>query len=145
MSARLSLREALCHNAPVMSYLALRNLHIITAIMTVSGFMLRGYWSLSGSARLGLPLVRILPHIIDTVFLASGVAMLWTLRINPLTHGWLLAKFGGLLAYILLGTIALKRGRTRQVRAVALVGALAVFAYIVGVALTKSPLGWLTV
>ena len=46
----------------------------------------------------------------------------------------------GLLAYILLGTMALKRGETRNQRAVFLILALAAYAYIVGVALTRNPL-----
>ena len=55
--------------------------------------------------------------------------------------GWLVAKIVGLLVYIVLGTIALKRGRTRRTRAAALIGAIATFGYIAMVALTKSPLG----
>jgi uncharacterized membrane protein SirB2 len=45
--------------------------------------------------------------------------------------------------YIVLGTIALKRGRTRGVRAGAWVAALAVFFYILAVAFTKQvvPIG----
>jgi len=39
---------------------------------------------------------------------------------------------------------ALRRGRTRRVRAICYVAALVVFASIVGVALTHNPLGWLT-
>jgi uncharacterized membrane protein SirB2 len=57
------------------------------------------------------------------------------------TRGWLWAKVIALLVYIGLGTIALKRGRTRGVRIAAFAGALATFAYIVSVAIAKSPLG----
>ncbi len=73
----------------------------------------------------------------------AGVAMLSMLHLNPFTQSWLLAKFAGLLAYIVLGSIALKRGKTKQTRTVAFVGAVAAFAYVIGVALTKSPLGWI--
>jgi uncharacterized membrane protein SirB2 len=55
----------------------------------------------------------------------------------------LLAKFAGLFIYILLGTIALRRGSTMQTRSIAFVGAIAVFAYIAGVAMVKSSLSWL--
>jgi len=58
-------------------------------------------------------------------------------------NGWLTAKVMGLLAYIGLGMVALKPGRPRGVRLLAFVAALAAFAYIVSVALTKNPLGWL--
>ena len=54
---------------------------------------------------------------------------------------WLLTKIVLLVVYIVLGTIALKRGRTPQVRAAAFVAALAVFVAIVATAITKRPVG----
>ena len=126
-----------------MMYLILKYVHTIAAVATISGFMLRGYWMLTESDRLQHRVARIAPHIIDTVFLLAGVGMVLLLQLNPLTQAWLLAKFTGLVAYILLGTIAIKRGPTRQVRSLAFVGAISVFAYIAGVALAKSPLSWL--
>ena len=124
-------------------YLILKYVHTIAAVATISGFVLRGYWMLTESNKLQHSVARIAPHIIDTVFLLAGVGMVWLLHLNPLTQAWLLAKFTGLIAYILLGTIAIKRGPTRQVRSLAFVGAISVFAYIAGVALAKSPLSWL--
>lgn len=133
----------MCHNASVMTYLTLKFVHMVAAIATISGFLLRGYWMLVESSWLQHRLVRTLPHVVDTIFLASGIAMLWILSMNPFLQGWLVAKFAGLLAYIVLGTIALKRGATRQVRTIAFVAAVSVFAYITGVALSKSPASWL--
>jgi uncharacterized membrane protein SirB2 len=120
-----------------MLYWMTKSLHMITAIATISGFMLRGYWMMTESDRLQLKIVRIAPHIIDTVFLLSGIALVFMLHLNAFTQPWLLAKFAGLIVYIVLGSIALKRGATRQIRVVAFVAALAVFGYIVGVATTK--------
>ena len=133
----------MCHNASVMTYLTLKFVHMIAAIATISGFLLRGYWMLVESPWLQHRLVRTLPHVVDTIFLVSGVAMLWMLSMNPFLQGWLVAKFAGLLAYIVLGTIALKRGATRQVRTIAFIAAVSVFAYIAGVALSKSPASWI--
>ena len=125
-------------------YLVLKYVHVLAAVATISGFMLRGYWMLKESEFLQHPAAKIAPHIVDTMFLLAGIGMVWMLRLNPLTQPWLLAKFTGLIVYILLGTIAIKRGSTKQVRAIAFIGAVAVFAYITGVALAKSPLSWLT-
>lgn len=125
-----------------MTYVIVKYLLVITAAATIAGFLLRGYWMLAESEILRHRATRIAPHVVDTVFLLSGVGMIWMLRLNPFTQMWLLAKFAGLIAYILLGTIAIKRGPTRQVRAIAFVGAISVFAYIAGVALTKSPHSW---
>ncbi len=127
-----------------MSYLLLKHVHTLSAGLTITGFVVRGIWMMTGSDKLRHPLTRILPHIVDTVFLLSGVAMLVMLSLNPLTQNWLSAKFIGLFFYVLLGTVAIRRGSTRKIRTLAFVGALCAFAYVVGVALSKSPASWLT-
>jgi len=100
---------------------------------------------LTGSEKLQHRATRVFPHVVDTIFLLSGVAMVWLLHLDPFSQAWLTAKFSGLIAYILLGTIAIKRGPTKPIRTIALVGAVAVFAYIVGVAITRSPLSWVSI
>lgn len=125
-------------------YETLKLIHIGTAILTISGFVLRGYWMLSGSPKLQLKLVKIAPHIVDTVFLLSGIALIVTLNLPVLSQNWLLMKFVALVAYIVLGVIAL-RGKSMRSRTIAFVLALATFLYIVGVALSKSTASWITV
>ena len=124
-------------------YALLKLVHVTSVVLTVGGFVLRGYWMATSSALLHHRWTRVLPHVVDSVLLVSGVAMLYVLSLNPFRIDWLLAKFAGLAVYIVLGTLALKRGRTRQARMLALAAALLVFAYIVGVALSRSPASWL--
>jgi uncharacterized membrane protein SirB2 len=62
---------------------------------------------------------------------------------EPSRGAWLLAKIIGLVAYIGLGMVALKPGRPPAQRALAWLAALAVFGYIVSVALTRNPLGFI--
>lgn len=124
-------------------YATLKLIHIGAAILTISGFVLRGLWMLVESPILGTRIVRTAPHIIDTVFLLSGIGLIWTLNLPVLNQPWLLTKFAALIAYILLGTIALKRGKTRRIRIGALALALVTFAYIGGVAMSKSMGSWL--
>lgn len=126
-------------------YASLKTLHALTALVTIAGFLLRGYWMLTGNALLNAKLTRILPHVIDTLFLVSGIALLVLLNGGTLMQAWMLAKIGGLIAYIVLGMLALRRGRTQGVRNAAFVAAVAVFAYVYGIALSKSPLSWLAV
>ncbi len=95
---------------------------------------------LSGSPRLQQTWVKVVPHIIDTVLLASAIALTLRIQQYPFTHDWLTAKVLGLLLYIALGMIALKRGRSRRVRLLAWLAALAVFLYIVAVAVTHHAL-----
>lgn len=126
-----------------MSYLVLKYVHTFAAVATISGFLLRGWWMLRDSELLRHRVTKIVPHVNDAVLLLAGIGMLWVLRMNPFTQTWLLAKFAGLIVYILLGTVALKRGPTKEIRSIALAAAVAVFAWVAGVALAKSPLSWL--
>jgi uncharacterized membrane protein SirB2 len=84
-----------------------------------------------------------MPHVVDTVLLASAVVLAWQLRLSPLAAPWLAAKIIGLVVYIALGMVALRFGRTLRTRATALAAAVAVFAWIVSVAFTKDPRGFL--
>ena len=122
-----------------MSYLAIKHLHLSCVAMSFALFFVRGVWMLSDSPRLQQRWIKILPHLIDTTLLASALTLAWMSSQWPFMQPWLTAKVFGLLLYIVLGTIALKRGKTRQVRATAWLLALATFGYIVAVALTRSP------
>jgi uncharacterized membrane protein SirB2 len=120
-----------------MDYAVLRILHISTVHLTLGLFLLRGFWMLTESPRLNARWVSVVPHVNDTVLLAAAIALLIVGGLNPLEQPWLLAKIAGLLAYIGLGTLALKRGKTKATRIKALIAALVVFAYIVAVAISK--------
>ena len=125
-----------------MSYLALKHLHVTCVVLSGLGFSLRGWWMLVDSPWLTKRLTRVAPHVIDSLLLGSALVMAWQSSQYPFAQGWLTAKFFGLLAYILCGTMALKRARTKRARVVFLVLALLSYAYIVGVALTRNPMLW---
>ena len=116
--------------------------HEFCALASVSLFVLRGVWMLSDSPQRARRWAKILPHGIDTLLLASAIALTLMLHQYPLTHVWLSAKLLALLVYIGLGLVALRYGKTRRVRAVAWIAALSVFGYIVSVALSHDPLGF---
>jgi uncharacterized membrane protein SirB2 len=122
------------------SYTAIKNVHMGAAALSISLFILRGGWMLWSPHRLRQRWVKVLPHVVDTVLLAAALWLAWQLSAAAV-RGWLVAKIVGLLVYVVLGTIALKRGRTRHTRVAAFVAAIATFGYIVMVAMTKSPLG----
>ena len=122
-----------------MIYPALKHLHVTCVALSGLGFALRGFWMLTDSPRLGLRWVRVVPHVVDSLLLGSAVALAVLTAQYPFVQGWLTAKLAGLLVYILCGTMALKRGRTKASRAVFFFAALMAFAWIVSVALTKNP------
>jgi uncharacterized membrane protein SirB2 len=119
------------------NYLALKHLHVTCAVLSGSFFLLRGLWMLTDSPLLQRRWVRVVPHVVDTLLLATALVLVFWSGQYPFVQPWLTAKVLALMAYIVLGTVALKRGRTKGVRTLALVAALAVFAYIVAVALTR--------
>jgi uncharacterized membrane protein SirB2 len=125
----------------MLDYATIKTVHTGAAALSFSLFALRGAWMLRAPERLRQRWVRIVPHVIDTLLLASALWLAWQIGAEG-TRGWLWAKVIALVAYIALGSLALKRGRTRNMRIAAFAAALVAFAYIVSVALTKSPLGF---
>ena len=92
---------------------------------------------LNGSALLQQRWVKIAPHIIDTILLVSAIALVIWSHQYPGQLAWLSAKTVALVLYIGFGMVALKRGPTLRIRAVAFAAALLTFAYIVAVATTR--------
>lgn len=125
-------------------YLAIKHLHITCAILSGSGFLLQGLWMMARNPLLDHRLTRTVPHVIDTVFLGSAVALAMQSGQYPFVAPWVTAKVIALVVYILLGATALRWGRTMGVRTAALFAAMATFAWIVSVALTKNPAGYLS-
>ena len=121
-------------------FMLAKSIHMITVTITITGFILRGYWMLKDSPLLHAPLTRTLPHVNDTVLLLSALWAGSLLGQYPFVNGWLTAKVAGLLGYIVLGAIALTYGRTKRTQTLAFIGALLCFAYVVTVAATKNPL-----
>lgn len=122
-----------------MSYVLLKQAHVTLVLLSLAGFVLRGWWMLQESALLKRPMTRVLPHVVDTLLLASGIGLAVWAALNPLSHPWLMAKLVALLAYILLGTLALKRGRSRAIRTGALAAALVAYGYMLAVAIHHDP------
>ncbi len=87
--------------------------------------------------------VRIVPHCVDTVLLASALWLAILTTQYPFVLPWLTAKLIGLLVYILCGMVALRRGRTKQQRIFFFMLALLAFFYIVGAAWWRTPWSFL--
>jgi uncharacterized membrane protein SirB2 len=123
-------------------YATLKIVHVTAVVLSGTGFALRFALAAAGRAP-AARWARVAPHVVDTVLLASALSLAWVGGFRPLQVPWLAAKIAGLVVYILAGTIALKRGRTQATRTAAFAVAIVTFAYIVSVALTKNPLGFL--
>lgn len=120
-------------------YLVVKQIHVACVALSLAGFIARGALMISASPLLQSRFVRVAPHVVDTLLLASAIWLAGLLHQYPFVHGWLTAKLLGLLAYIGFGTMALKRGRTLRERVAYFVLALCAAAYIVAVAITRDP------
>ncbi len=118
----------------------IKSIHLLTVFLSFAGFLIRGIWMMKESPLLQAKLVKIVPHVIDTVFLVAGITLVVMKSYSLGQEPWLIAKIIGLVAYIVLGTIALKRGKTKKIRTIAWFAALSVFIYIYFVAKTHSAL-----
>ncbi|NVD99346.1 SirB2 family protein [Massilia sp. BJB1822] len=126
-----------------MDYYTLKHIHMGCAALSGSLFLLRGCWMLADSPKLQQRWVKVAPHIIDSLLLLSALTMVFMSAQYPFVQGWLTAKVLALLVYIGLGTVAIKRGKTKSARVAALFGALVTFAYIAAVAVKKTPFPFL--
>ena len=124
------------------TYLLLKHIHVSCVVVSGTGFFLRGLLMLQDSPLLRTRLLKTLPHVVDTLLLGSALLMAWLSAQYPFVFAWLTAKFFGLLAYIVLGAYALRRGQSKARRAAFFAAALAAYAYIVSVALLRSPTPW---
>lgn len=126
-----------------MQYLIAHHAHVTIVAISIMLFVLRGGLMMAGSPRLRAPALRVLPHVVDTMLLASALWLVSVLHLPFFQVPWLMAKVAGLIAYIGLGSLALRSGRGKPVRVTAFIAALVTIGWIVSVAVRHDPLGFL--
>lgn len=124
-----------------MNYMLLKQVHVTFALVSIIGFMLRWNWNIRGAPLSQRKLTKTLPHIVDTLFLTTGVALMFTINQYPLSTAWLTAKITGLIVYIILGMFAMSGRVSRPWRVTAFLAAVSTYAWILTVARFKSPWG----
>lgn len=121
----------------------LKLVHQSAVTLSIAGFTLRGAATLAGAGWTRSRPARTLPHLVDSVLLLSALALAFTVGFTPANSPWLLAKLLALPVYIGLGVVALRPQTPPGLRLGAYLAALGVLAYIVSVAISKNPLGFL--
>ena len=115
--------------------------HVAAVICSGLLFALRGTAQLAGARWTMAAPLRYLSYLIDTTLLTAALMLATILHQYPFVHAWLTVKVTLLVVYIVLGTFALKRGRTHAIRLYCFIAALAVYLFIVSVARAHNPLG----
>lgn len=126
------------------SFNTLLCVHLISIVLSV-GFLALRFWLRYQEHSLAFAhWTRVLPPVIDTVLLFSGVALMAKAHILPFSGQaqWLTEKLFGVIIYIVLGFIALdyRRVHSQQVRIITFPLALVVLYIIIKLATTKVPL-----
>lgn len=124
-------------------YPVIKATHVGLAMLSGGLFAGRGLGVLMGAAMPMSLAMRRLSQLVDTALLAAALLLLATLRLNPFAMPWLQVKLSLLIAYIVLGMLALGRARARAAKALAFAAALTCFVAMIAVARTHDPLGFL--
>lgn len=124
-------------------YSLLKLAHIGLVLVSGGLFALRGALLLAGQSWAMARPWRLLTYGIDTLLLTAGVTLWVLLSLNPVASPWLGVKLLLLVLYIVLGSLALKRARAPAARRASYAGALMVYLFMVSVALSHHPLGFL--
>ena len=99
-------------------YPQIKLLHIAMVVCSGSLFLLRGLLVQVGRQGVAMAApVRWLSYAIDTTLLTAALMLLTILPHGMFANGWLTMKLVLVVVYVVLGTIALKRGRTPRARA----------------------------
>ncbi|MEY2919921.1 MAG: hypothetical protein RL261_1226 [Pseudomonadota bacterium] len=122
-------------------YLALRHAHIGFAILSVSLFALRGGLMLARSPHVHAAWLRYPSYLIDTLLLTFALMLMSVIHQYPFVNGWLTMKVALLVVYVALGSVALKRGRTRRMQVAGYFAALLTVSFLYSVARAHHPLG----
>jgi uncharacterized membrane protein SirB2 len=125
-------------------YPEIKFVHVLCVVLSGSMFAFRGATRMLDWRYANHAVLRYASYTIDTTLLTAALMLVTLLHQYPFVQAWLTVKVLLLVVYVALGTLALKRGRTRGIRAACYAGALAVFLFIVSVARAHDPWGALS-
>ncbi len=111
-------------------------IHLIFIFVSFASFTGRVTLSVFNPALLQKKILKIAPHIIDTILLVSGISLVFQGNWLQGEYGWIMSKVVLLVGYIVFGVMAMRFKGTK--RWVAFAGAIACFISIFIVAITKN-------
>lgn len=124
-------------------YAQIKSVHILAVALSGFLFATRGGFAIAGARWPYLAGVRYLSYAIDTVLLTAALMLATVLPAALFANHWLTVKLLLVVLYIALGVFALRRGRSKRVRAACFAVALLTYFVVIGIAVAHHPLGWL--
>jgi uncharacterized membrane protein SirB2 len=126
------------------AYPHIKHLHVTMVMVSGLLFVARSVGVMAGHLWPMRPAIKKCSVAIDVVLLSAGVSLWVALQLNPLRDTWLGVKLTLLMAYIVFGSVAMRRGRTRLIRGLAICLSVCLYASMVGLAIMHHPLGWMS-
>ena len=124
-------------------YPQIKTVHLWLAIASGAVFAVRGLFALLGMRWPRWLLVKWASYTIDTALLTAAAMLFTILPAGMFANGWLALKVVLVVAYIVLGILAMRTSLTTPRRAAFYLAALAVYAQVYGIARAHHPAGWL--
>ena len=122
-------------------YLTIKTLHLSLVALSLTIFFIRGMMMLMKNPHYRHKIFRIVPPVVDTLLLASGITLMIIIEQYPTTQDWLAVKLSALLLYIILGILALNRANNLKLQISSFIAALATIYFMYSVARAHHPLG----
>jgi len=124
-------------------YAQIRAVHIAAVLTSGVLFVTRGLMVQSGHKALAMtPWLRYASYSVDTVLLTAALMLATVLPAALFANHWLAVKIALLVAYVVLGSFALKRAQSVRGQTAAFMAALCVYVTIIGIARAHHPSGW---
>lgn len=123
-------------------YHALKHTHLLFIALSVFLFVFRFGLLMANSQWLEKKWLKVVPHLIDTCLLATGIALIGITGIMPFTEHslWMTEKLACVFAYFALGFVALQYSHGILFKLFAFLGALGWLYAAAKLAITKTPL-----
>lgn len=122
-------------------YFALKYSHLVIIALSVLLFIVRFCLRMNKSKYFDNRWLKVLPHIVDTLLIATGVALIFITGFIPFTPEsvWMTEKLTCVLAYLALSYVALYYSQGTLFRLFAFFGALGWVYAAATLAMSKTP------
>ena len=122
------------------SYFAFKHIHLTLIALSVGLYLVRFGGHLTQSGLLQYKVMKIAPHVIDTLLIVSGLSLCFMIHQYPISAPWLTEKVLALLAYIVLAVLSIKSKRGRVFKVLTCLGALSWVVFAANMAVLKHAL-----
>lgn len=123
-----------------MSYLAVKHLHLAAVGIALALLLVQAFRLSIGTGTARNRWLRGFVLTDYAALLAAGIGLIALSRLVPTQQPWLLAKIAGFVALVTIDALILPRLSSPRARLALLTASLALFVWIIAVALTRSTL-----